>query len=221
MPFQFSRYVRQRLAGGSVLQASAGVTVTDLDGNVLYDLTGSYGVNLFGYDFYKAASPRAARVRDLGPVLGAYHPVVAYNVERLRADLRAGRGFVPHVRHRSGDAGGTACPLSHGAPQSGALLRRLPRLVGATCSPASAILDRARNLHADGNVRATLQVLRTRTDIACVLVNPLQALHPNAGCTCEFLAGRQRPPRRISTVQAYTRWLQQLRDGVHASAASR
>ncbi len=27
----------------------------------------------------------------------------------------------------------------------------------------------------------TLRVLRTRRDIACVLVNPLQALHPNAG----------------------------------------
>ena len=26
----------------------------------------------------------------------------------------------------------------------------------------------------------TLRVLRTRRDIACVLVNPLQALHPNA-----------------------------------------
>ena len=26
----------------------------------------------------------------------------------------------------------------------------------------------------------SLQVLATRSDIACVLVNPLQALHPNA-----------------------------------------
>ena len=32
---------------------------------------------------------RARRVRELGPVLGAYHPVVAYNVQRLRANLRA------------------------------------------------------------------------------------------------------------------------------------
>ncbi len=28
-------------------------TVTDLDGNVFYDLGGAYGVNVFGYDFYK------------------------------------------------------------------------------------------------------------------------------------------------------------------------
>ena len=57
----------------------------DLDGNILYDVAGSYGVNLFGYDFYKECiAAGAEQVRDLGPVLGAYHPIVAYNVERLR-----------------------------------------------------------------------------------------------------------------------------------------
>jgi glutamate-1-semialdehyde 2,1-aminomutase len=61
VPFQFSRYVREHLKGGGFLQSSAGVKVTDLDGNELYDLTGSYGVNVFGYDFLQAAaSPRAA-----------------------------------------------------------------------------------------------------------------------------------------------------------------
>jgi glutamate-1-semialdehyde 2,1-aminomutase len=78
-------FVRENLPTGSFLQSSSGVTVTDLDGNALYDLTGSYGVNLFGYDFYKDCIERGAeRVRDLGPVLGAYHPTVADNVERLR-----------------------------------------------------------------------------------------------------------------------------------------
>jgi glutamate-1-semialdehyde 2,1-aminomutase len=38
---------------GVFVQSSKGVKVTDLDGNDFYDLTGSYGVNLFGYDFYK------------------------------------------------------------------------------------------------------------------------------------------------------------------------
>src|SRR5262249_59683857 len=67
------------------VQASSGVTVTDLDGNSFYDLTGSYGVNLFGYDFYKQCIERGMeQVRELGPVLGPYHPVIADNVERLR-----------------------------------------------------------------------------------------------------------------------------------------
>src|ERR1039458_6019175 len=57
----------------------------DLDGNRLYDLTGSYGVNVFGYEFYKECIERGSeRVRGLGPVLGAYHPITADNVHRLR-----------------------------------------------------------------------------------------------------------------------------------------
>ena len=72
VPFQFSRLVREHLRAGTFLAASSGPTVTDLDGNRLYDLTGSYGVNLFGYDLYKECIERgSARVRDLGPVLGA------------------------------------------------------------------------------------------------------------------------------------------------------
>ncbi len=53
-------------------------------GNRWFDLTGSYGVNLFGYDFYKECiAEGAARAKVLGPVLGAYHPSVLFNVERL------------------------------------------------------------------------------------------------------------------------------------------
>ena len=85
VPFQFSRLVRQHLTAGSFLASSSGVTFTDLDGNVFYDVTGAYGVNLFGQDFYKACIDRGAdRVRALGPVLGSYHPVVAENVARLQ-----------------------------------------------------------------------------------------------------------------------------------------
>ena len=45
----------------------------------------------------------------------------------------------------------------------------------------------------------TLRVLRRRRDIACVLVNPLQALHPNAAAPAEFVIGRQQAARRDST----------------------
>ena len=84
VPFQYSPYLRQHLKTGSFLQSSSGVTVQDLDGNTFYDLTGSYGVNLFGVDFYKECIAEGARrVDDLGPVLGAYHPVLLDNVRHL------------------------------------------------------------------------------------------------------------------------------------------
>src|SRR5258706_6086069 len=84
VPFQYSRLVREHLATGAFVRSSAGVTVTDLDGNISYDLTGSYGVNIFGNDFYKDCIAKAqARAHALGPVLGPYHPVIADNVARL------------------------------------------------------------------------------------------------------------------------------------------
>jgi glutamate-1-semialdehyde 2,1-aminomutase len=86
VPFQYSPYAREHLKVGAFVNASSGVTVQDLDGNVFYDLTGSYGVNLFGNDFYKACIDEGvAKVRELGPVLGAYHPCVLDNVQRLKA----------------------------------------------------------------------------------------------------------------------------------------
>jgi glutamate-1-semialdehyde 2,1-aminomutase len=85
VPFQYAAYLRQHLSVGAFVQRSDGVTLTDLDGRTFLDVTGSYGVNVFGNDFYKACiAEGSARVADLGPVLGSYHPAVAWNVEQLK-----------------------------------------------------------------------------------------------------------------------------------------
>ncbi len=54
---------------------------------------------------------------------------------------------------------------------------------------------------------ASLQVLRTRRDIACVLVNPLQALHPNADAPADSSLVDSRRAARFDRA-AYTGWLQ-------------
>ena len=57
----------------------------------------------------------------------------------------------------------------------------------------------------------TERVLRTRRDIACVLINPLQALHPNVGAPGDStLVDSSR--RAGFDRQAYTQWLRQLRE---------
>ena len=85
VPFQFSPLVQEHLKVGSFLQSATGVFVTDLDGQSFYDLTGSYGVNVFGADFYKKTMAEGlAKTQTLGPTLGAYHPCVASNAERLK-----------------------------------------------------------------------------------------------------------------------------------------
>ncbi|HYO27813.1 MAG TPA: aminotransferase class III-fold pyridoxal phosphate-dependent enzyme, partial [Azonexus sp.] len=57
----------------------------------------------------------------------------------------------------------------------------------------------------------SLKVLDTRKDIACVLVNPLQALHPNAGAPGD--SSLIDSARRAGFDRAaYTAWLKQLRE---------
>jgi glutamate-1-semialdehyde 2,1-aminomutase len=211
VPFQFSGYVRQHFKSGTFLESSSGVTVTDLDGNRLYDLTGSYGVNVFGYDFYKECIERGAeRVRDLGPVLGAYHPVTAYNVRRL---LQIS-GLDEISFHMSG---------TEAVMQAVRLARyhtgrtHLVRFCGAyhgwwgDVQPGVGNPLAARETYTLKDMdQASLRVLRNRRDIACVLVNPLQALHPNAGAPGDSTlidSGRNAHFDRA----AYAAWLKELR----------
>jgi glutamate-1-semialdehyde 2,1-aminomutase len=212
VPFQFSGFVRKHFRPAAFAASSSGVTVTDLDGNRLYDLTGSYGVNVFGYDFYKECIERGSkRVRDLGPVLGAYHPVTAYNVRRLLEIS----GLDEISFHMSG---------TEAVMQAVRLARyhtgrtHLVRFCGAyhgwwgDVQPGVGNPLAARETHTLKDMdEVSLRVLRNRRDIACVLVNPLQALHPNAGAPGDSTlidSGRSAHFDRA----AYSAWLKQLRE---------
>lgn len=210
VPFPFSAVVRDKLPSGAFLERSDGAWLFDLDGNRLIDLTGSYGVNLFGNDFYKTTMREALETAEpLGGVLGAFHPVVADNVRRLR-DLS---GLDEVSFHMSGtEAVMQAVRLAR--YHTGR--RRLVRFAGAyhgwwgdvqpgIGNPVPA--DNTLTL-ADMSER-TLEVLATRKDIACVLVNPLQALHPNAGAPSDSQlvdSGR----RAGADLEAYAGWLRRL-----------
>src|SRR5262250_1601792 len=86
VPFPFARFMRERFSLCSVVTASRGPWLRDLDGHWALDLSGSYGLNVAGFDRYKEWMDKGLeRVRDLGPVLGPLHPVVAENIELLRS----------------------------------------------------------------------------------------------------------------------------------------
>jgi glutamate-1-semialdehyde 2,1-aminomutase len=212
VPFQYSRLVRQHLRPGAFMQSSAGVTMTDLDGNVFYDLTASYGVNVFGYDFYKQTIEQGlATVRKLGPVLGFYHPVVADNVARLKEIS----GLDEVSFHMSG---------TEAVMQAVRLARyhtrrtHLVRFCGAYHGWWDDVQPGIGNplpVHESYTLREmsenTLRVLRTRTDIACVLVNPLQALHPNYSSPADSSLVDSARSAHFDK-QAYSDWLRQLRE---------
>ena len=211
VPFQFSRYVRKHFKGGSFLQSSSGVKVTDLDGNQFYDLTGSYGVNVFGYDFYKECIARGSeRVRDLGPVLGAYHPVTAFNIQRL-LEISGQEEISFHM------SGTEAVMQAVRLARYNTGRSHLVRFCGAyhgwwgDVQPGVGNPIAARETYTLEDMdEAALRVLRTRRDIACVLVNPLQALHPNISAPGDSTlvdSGRSAHFDR----ERYSEWLRKLR----------
>ncbi|HTY49678.1 MAG TPA: aminotransferase class III-fold pyridoxal phosphate-dependent enzyme [Steroidobacteraceae bacterium] len=212
VPFQFSRLVRERLVGGSFLESSGGVMLTDLDGNRFYDLAGSYGVNVFGYDFYKGCMERgAARVRDLGPVLGTLHPAMAYNVRRLREVS----GLDEVSFHMSGtEAVMQAVRLARYHTGRSHLVRFCGAYHGwwGDVQPGVGNPQTAHDTYTlEDMSERTLKVLRQRRDIACVLVNPLQGLHPNRNAPSDGAlvdSGRGAHFDR----DAYTAWLRRLRE---------
>jgi glutamate-1-semialdehyde 2,1-aminomutase len=58
---------------------------------------------------------------------------------------------------------------------------------------------------------ASLRVLRSRRDIACVLVNPVQVMHPNSAAPADStLVGSNTTPMRPDRA-AYADWLKRLR----------
>jgi len=180
VPFQYRRLVRAHLPSASFVESSCGVMLTDLDGNRSYDLTGSYGVNLLGYDFYKETIERgAARVRELGPVLGSYHPLIAENAKMLKEIS----GLDEVSFHMSGtEAVMQAVRLARYHTRRSHVVRFCGAYHGwwddVQPGVGNPIAARQTYTLTEMSERA-LRVLRKRRNIACVLVNPLQALHPN------------------------------------------
>ena len=211
MPFQFRQLAGEQLKAGSFVKSSAGVTLTDLDDNCFYDLTGSYGVNLFGNDFYKDCIDQGSdEVRALGPVLGFYHPVVADNVARLKAIS----GMDEISFHMSGtEAVMQAVRLARYHSKRNKVLRFCGSYHGwwGDVQPGIGNPVPARDTFTLAEMSAaTLRVLRNRNDIACVLVNPLQALHPNAAAASDSALLDSSRSASFSR-PAYVAWLKELR----------
>jgi len=211
VPYPFAPYVRRQLAQSSFVEGTHGAYVRDVDGNELIDLAGSYGVNVLGYDFYKACLDEANAVgRALGPLLGAYHPCVLDVVKRLRAIS----GLDEVTFHMSGtEAVMQAVRLAR--YHTGR--RKIVRFCGAYHGFWGDVQPGVGNpvpaydtlTLADMSARS-LDVIRTRRDIACVLVNPLQGLHPNRPAPADsglLDSGRSAHFDRA----AYTRYLAELR----------
>jgi glutamate-1-semialdehyde 2,1-aminomutase len=143
-------------------------------------------------------------------VLGFYHPVVAENVRRL-VEIS---GLDEVSFHMSGtEAVMQAVRLARYHTKRSHLVRFAGAYHGwwGDVQPGvgNPIAPHETYTLADMSER-TLHVLKTRHDIACVLVNPLQALHPNANAPGDSALVDSSRSANFDRA-AYGEWLKKLR----------
>src|SRR5262245_17070070 len=213
VPFPFARVVRQRFDLCSVVTASDGPRLRDLDGHWSLDVSGSYGMNVAGFGRYKEWMTRGLeRVRDLGPVLGPLHPVVAENIDLLRSISRLDEVSF----HMSGtEAVMAAVRLARFNTER----RLVVCFAGAYHGWWDGVqpgLGNERTLDDCLTLKdlhpASLEVIRRRaSEIAGVLVNPVQAFHPNAPPPSDAILLTSAMRKTEASTAAYGRWLRELR----------
>jgi glutamate-1-semialdehyde 2,1-aminomutase len=214
VPFPFMRLMRERFNLCSVVTASDGPRLRDLDGNWTLDVSGSYGLNVAGFDRYKMWIERGwDQVKELGPVLGPLHPVVAENIALLK-DIS---GMDEVSFHMSGTEAVMAAVR---------LVRFNTRKKLIVCFSGAyhgwwdgvqpglgserAISDclTLKDLHP-----ASLDLIRRRAkEIAGVLVNPFQSFHPNSPPPSDTILLTSGVRKTQDSTSEYAQWLCQLRD---------
>jgi len=215
VPFPFQHVVRARLSVSAAVRQSEGPWLIDTAGSRVLDVSGSYGVNVCGYDRYKQfAKEGLAAIQDLGPnVLGPLHPEIAPVLEGLREV-----SGLPEVSFHMSGTEAVMCAV------------RLARF--NTRRPLVAQFSGAYHGWWDGvqpgpgserpvadvlNLKdmspTSLALLKARaSDIAAVLVSPLQGLNPNNSPPSDLVLMDSKMRQAEESVRQYTAWLKTLRE---------
>ena len=196
------------------MTASQGPKLRDLDGHWTIDVSGAYGVNVAGFDRYKEWIQKGwDRVKDLGPVLGPLHPVVAENIARLKT--------VSEMDEVSFHMSGTEAVMA--AVRMARFNTRRKLIVcfsGAYhgwwdgVQPgigSERAIDDCLALK-DMNPASLAAIRRRAREIAGVLVNPVQSFHPNAPPPNDAVLLTSSVRKTEDSTERYARWLTQLRE---------
>lgn len=213
VPFPFAPLMREKFNLTTVVTESDGPRLRDLDGGWSLDVSGSYGLNVAGFDRYKTWIQAGwDRVKSLGPVLGPVHPIVADNIRMLR-DVS---GLDDVSFHMSGtEAVMAAVRLARFNTRrklivcfSGAYHGWWDGVVPGLGSERP--LDDCLTLK--DLSPASLRVIERRAhEIAAVLVNPVQSFHPNTPPPNDAVLLTSAVRKTEDARERYASWLQQLR----------
>lgn len=213
VPFPFMPVMRDKFNLCSVVTASHGPRVYDLDGHWTLDIGGSYGVNVAGFERYKLWMQQGLeRVKDVGPVLGPLHPLVADNIARLKAISRLDEVSL----HMSGTEAVMAAVRLARFNTRRKLIVCFSGAYHGWWDGVQPGLGSERGLDDCLTLKdmdpASLAVIRHRArEIAAVLVNPIQAFHPNTPPPSDAVLLTSGVRHTQDSTARYADWLRQLR----------
>jgi len=214
VPFPFMRMMRENFSLCSVVTESNGPKLRDLDGNWSLDVSGSYGLNVAGFDRYKEWMEKGLeKVKDLGPVLGPLHPIVAENISHLKS--------ISRLDEVSFHMSGTEAVMAAVRLARFNTRRKLivcfsgayhgwwdgvqPGLGSERTINDCLIL---KDLHP-----ASIDLLRRRAhEIAAVLINPVQSFHPNQPPPSDTILLTSGVRKTEDSSSSYAQWLRKLRE---------
>ena len=237
VPVQFQRETRARYQVAAVTCTSKGCTLVDIDGGSSIDVSGSYGVNVAGYDQYKQFVDRGwSRVKELGPnVLGPVHPIISEvlpklkqisNKEEVSFHMSGTEAVMCAIRLCRFNTKRKLIVQFAGA-YHGATRRRFPSISqlegrvdgvralagwwdGVQPGPGS---ERANSdvLYLKDMHPTALKCIAARSDeIACVCVSPLQGLNPGSPPPSDLVLLDAKVRKTAEKGTAYREWLHEL-----------
>ena len=214
VPFPFMRVMRDKFNLCSVVTASEGPKLRDLDGQWTLDVSGSYGVNVAGFERYKAWMQQGwEKVKALGPVLGPLHPLVADNIIMLKAISKLDEVSF----HMSGTEAVMAAVRLARFNTRKKLIVCFSGAYHGWWDGVQPGLGSERQLSDCLTLKdlhpASLDVIRMRAkDIAGVLINPVQSFHPNSPPPSDAVLLTSNIRQTQEAEAHYGQWLKQLRE---------
>ncbi len=213
VPFPFVRVMREKFNLCSVVTASQGPRLQNLDGQWTIDVSGSYGVNVAGFDRYKEWIQQGwERVKDLGPVLGPVHPIVADNITALKDISRLDEVSF----HMSGTEAVMAAVRMARFNTRRKLIVCFSGAYHGWWDGVQPGLGSERPLDdcltlKDVNPASIAVIRRRAKEIAGVLVNPVQSFHPNSPPPNDAVLLTSDVRKTQDSTERYVQWLHQLR----------
>jgi len=208
----FQKVLNDALDPIGIVASTKGNELTDVEGYKFLDVSGSYGVNCFGYEkfkeFLKAGEDYAHK---LGPCLGPMHPVVKENIEMLLKIFRK--------EEVSFHMSGTEAVMSAVYQARFHSQRRLTAVFQGTYHGWwDGVMQGAGNdrfasdcIILKDQSLDSLELIRARAnEFACVIVNPISGFGWKNATTSKL--GHAKVTAGEECIEKYRIWLQKVRE---------